>query len=395
MLKKRQYLSLAFLAFFTLSSLSFLKIDKVFAARSNFHLPQIITPTYYCGGSNSCITTSPSPTSFLGNGTTNGTTTVSPAPCTHGNEATQSVRNFSHASGNGRGGFFQLLSQLLNILLQLLGFGQSGIPATPAPVGNPLPNPSINPIDTQNVTTTPCPLIVGTANSPVPSLVPAIATSPAPVSSTSAGKTVSPAPEKGGNYAGYTYNDATPVANDTVKATWNAVTTQCSPKGTLSPWVGMGDNPDSETNLAQLGVDIVCTGASPTYKPWTEALPAALIYANDPIKAGDQITASVTYQGSGKFATTMTDKNQGWVINMPMNYASTYAPQGGEAIVEIASDGGGKAPKYTPITFTNFLYSAGNTTQLQGVSAASGIKRFTMTNGATSALTGSTFTVTY
>lgn len=273
-------------------------------------------------------------------------------------------------------------------------------PTIPMPSENPSPtdipcdpNPPQTPTDTPVPTDMPIMTIVPSAAQPViPSFTPAPSAVPTPI--TGAGQTISPTPQDMGNYSGYAYSIANPAANDTVQLTWTNNEANCTGKGLLSPWVGMGDLPMSEKNLAQLGTDLECNGGSASYPVWTERLPDSTVYHSTyDVQEGDQITASVTFQGNGTFATTISDQQQGWTLTLPMKYSSSYTAQGAEAIFEEV--GGNGVPQFTPFTFTNFIFANGSTTNLQPVSTASDVLRFDMKHAQTSPLAGSTFTMTY
>ncbi len=315
--------------------------------------------------------------------------------------------NDGNGSVKDNQGIIQFILNLINIFLQFLQqlLGMS-LTATPVPA-TITPSPGATVIPT--VTLPPCP-----TNTPVPSssptptlfvppsLTPSLTPTYSPTVTPSRSPTlfqpsptptlitVSPSPVAAANYSGYYFHFATPAVGDTITSVFKAVDVTCG-TGFIAPWPGMGDTWEVEHNVAQLGIDIDCSGGSVRYSAWTEALPAGSIYPpNTPIEAGDTIVAAITYQGEGKFTTTIANFDRGWSVDTPMTYASNYVPIGAEVINE--EIGGRGVMPFSPIEFTSYLDIGGRSVEMTD---QPGLTRLNTTHMQTSDLTGSVFTSTY
>jgi hypothetical protein len=116
------------------------------------------------------------------------------------------------------------------------------------------------------------------------------------------------------------------------------------------------------------------------------------------------MNASITFQGGGVFATTITDQTAGWTVNTPMKFGTGYIPQSGEAILEdvLGQTGAplGGAPQFTPaVTINNFTYTTGGTAiPLAGAPSLLEnvvVERNNSQPFKVSGLTGGTFTFTW
>ena len=292
----------------------------------------------------------------------------------------------------------KLIQQLILFIQQILGLGGSisEIPTgtiLPSPTNFPSIQPSLTPILSPTLTPQPTPTLSG-----VPVVTPTLtsvptqpAATPTQPAATPTQTAAAPAPIDGLNYSGYYFHIANPMANDTITSTFTAVPVTCGSGGFIAPWPGMGDTWDVENNLAQLGIDIDCRSGTAIYSAWTQALPQGSIYPkNTPVMQGDTIVAKITYQGGGKFMTTMSDTTQNWSIATPMTYAANYVPVGAEVINEEV--GGFGVMQFSPISFTNTLNIGGQDVQM---ATQPSLTRLNMTHAATSDLTGSVFTSTY
>ena len=287
-----------------------------------------------------------------------------------------------------RGGFLELLFQFLKVLINALlnGGSLSGISLPCSPTTNSTP-------------------LTGTSPAPQPSVVAAtspIVSQPAPTTASATGAT-SPSnltPEISSTWAGYK-TSTTFAAQSKISTDWVVAAMDCSGgDGSVSPWPGFGGWGNQDPNIAQLGNDMDCKSGQPSYPAWSEAYPAASVYYNDkPMKAGDQMTAAVTYQGSGKFATTMTNKTQGWSVNVPMSFDSGYVPQTAEVIFELLGNSGASVPKFNPSSFTNSTFSPDGKQQIPLASAPGlGLMHIGQSNTIqvkTSTITGGNFSETW
>ena len=140
------------------------------------------------------------------------------------------------------------------------------------------------------------------------------------------------------NWSGYSVDGTNATA---VTGNWIVQPANCARRETSwsSPWVGIDG--DTSSTVEQTGTDTDCNGGTPFYYAWWEMYPAPTQVINDPIKAGDSMTGSVTYASSG-FTMTLTDHTANWTYSTTQ---SSKAPRTSvEWIVEGPSNG----------TLTNF-----------------------------------------
>lgn len=306
----------------------------------------------------------------------------------------------------------QLLQLIIQLIQQLLGVDLASItPSTVVPTNTTTITPSsiitpttqptsiqptvtVQPTSIQpTVTVHPTSVQPSSTPSPTltPSVTPVISLTPTPTGPNPTDIVASPDPEDGVNYAGYYFKIPNLVSGDTIGTTFDAVSANCGTNGLLAPWPGMGDTYDVESNLAQLGIDIQCTNGTLRYFAWTEALPAASVYPpNTPITQGDTIYARITYEGNGSFSTTITDLEQNWSIDTPMNYDASYVPVGAEIINEEVNNMG--VMHFSPITFDNTLIVGGVDVP---IASQQELTRLDFDKVTTSDMTRSTFTSTY
>ena len=223
--------------------------------------------------------------------------------------------------------------------------------------------------------------------SPTVSVPPVASVSAAPIASpsgtpatSSAQPTVVKNVEKTSNWAGYAIQSS-PSVNGSITTNWNITKMDCSAgKGHASSWPGMGGR-QNDPNISQVGTAEICvadtTGVlAPSYYGWTESFPnpvAPLDSTKYPVAIGDQFSAIITFQGSGKFATTLTNKTQGWTLNTPMSFAASYIPKSSEVITE-SSDQYPIVPKFDTINYPGNIYSPDGTKKVPLGSAQNLVK---------------------
>ena len=64
--------------------------------------------------------------------------------------------------------------------------------------------------------------------------------------------------------------------------------------------------------MEQTGTEVNCVGQTAEYYAWYEIYPSAEVTFSNTVKAGDQFSASVSYQGTNKFLLTITDSTRHW-----------------------------------------------------------------------------------
>lgn len=194
----------------------------------------------------------------------------------------------------------------------------------------------------------------------VPSVAPAIVSPPVSTGSATIPSSGTITTDPTANWAGYA-TQSSPSPNGYITTNWNITKVDCSAgDGHASSWPGMGGRKD-DPNIAQVGTAVVCTNGSYQfgYYGWTESYPnpvAPLDSNKYPVAIGDQLTATITFQGNGKFATVMMNKTKGWMLNMPMTFEATYVPKSSEVITESA-DNYPVVPKFDTIIYPGNVYS--------------------------------------
>jgi hypothetical protein len=112
----------------------------------------------------------------------------------------------------------------------------------------------------------------------------------------------------GSNWGGYV---ATGSNFQSISGSWTMPQVTCNTSNDLfAPWVGI-DGYGSQT-VEQTGVQVDCSSGAPVLSGWYEMYPAAPVYFNDQVNAGDNFTGSVTTDGSGNYTLTLTDNTLGW-----------------------------------------------------------------------------------
>lgn len=114
------------------------------------------------------------------------------------------------------------------------------------------------------------------------------------------------------NWSGYAATGSAGSFNS-VSASWVEPTGHCT-SGTqyASLWVGLDGF--SSNSVEQTGTDVDCAGKTPRYYAWYEMYPSPAYQLGNPVRPGDEISASVTYAGNGQYNLSIADATQGWII---------------------------------------------------------------------------------
>jgi len=133
------------------------------------------------------------------------------------------------------------------------------------------------------------------------------------------------------NWAGYA--DTGPSGDFTdVTSSWVQPTGHCSSGDQYAAfWVGL-DGYSSRT-VEQIGSEADCVGQTVRYTAWYEIYPSPEVSFNNPVQAGDQLSASVSYEGSAKFLLKITDSTQHWKRSVTRKLAGA-ARSSAEVIAE-------------------------------------------------------------
>jgi Peptidase A4 family len=131
------------------------------------------------------------------------------------------------------------------------------------------------------------------------------------------------------NWSGYAADSSTYTS---VSASWVEPTGTCTSATRYSSfWVGL-DGYNSST-VEQTGTDTDCVNGVPQYYGWYEMYPAGSFSFGGTVKAGDDITASVVYEGSNEFVLTLADTTQNWSVSTTQTLAGA-ARSSAEVIIE-------------------------------------------------------------
>jgi Peptidase A4 family len=193
------------------------------------------------------------------------------------------------------------------------------------------------------------------------------------------------------NWGGYAVTGGT---YDSVTGNWTVPSLNCSAtKGDVSFWSGLDGWTSS--SVEQIGLDAVCaSGGKIEYNPWVEMYPANSIYFTETVKAGDEMTSSVTTNGSGSFTLVLADPTQGWTKTYTKTLTS--APlSSAEVIVEaIGSQDVSPCPNFGSVAFTDVTANGGSFAD-EGTVQTTNLERSGTLLTQDGALDGSSFGVTW
>lgn len=116
------------------------------------------------------------------------------------------------------------------------------------------------------------------------------------------------------NWAGYAVetNLMNPQNNavSDVRGSWVVPTITCTSANTYSAsWVGIDGY--SDNSVEQTGTEHDCINGAPVYSAWYEMYPKRAYQVNLTVKAGDQISASVTFSGRNTYVLTLRNLTTG------------------------------------------------------------------------------------
>jgi hypothetical protein len=146
----------------------------------------------------------------------------------------------------------------------------------------------------------------------------------------------------GGSWSGYVTAGREFSA---VSARWTEPAVTCNnTTDAFAPWVGLGGF--GTTMVEQAGVETNCAAGVPVYRAWYELAPAAPVYYDDPVGAGDSISAEVTRAGT-RYTLTVTDHTRQWSRTVTRSYDGSNTSA--EFILESPT---GTFPDFGTVTFT-------------------------------------------
>ena len=143
------------------------------------------------------------------------------------------------------------------------------------------------------------------------------------------------------NWSGYAGTTGTYTS---VSASWTEPTGTCKSGDQYSAfWVGLDGY--SSSTVEQTGSEVDCAGRTAEYYAWYEAYPAGSEDYSNTVKPGDHFNASVTYEGSNKFALYIDDTARGWSHDATVTVSGADRSSA-EVIIEppCCTDSGGTLP---------------------------------------------------
>lgn len=136
------------------------------------------------------------------------------------------------------------------------------------------------------------------------------------------------------NWSGYAVTGR-PGAFRSVSASWVQPQAHCAGVAGhrfAAFWVGL-DGFNSRS-VEQTGADSDCRHTTPTYYGWYEMFPAAPVFFRNPVRAGDHMSASVTFRGAGLgYALVLRDSTRRWTQTI-IKHQGGLARSSAEVITE-------------------------------------------------------------
>jgi hypothetical protein len=167
--------------------------------------------------------------------------------------------------------------------------------------------------------------------------------------------------------SGYSAIDASFTS---ASASWTEPTATCAGGNQATGfWVGLS----GAGTIAQTGTAANCDGTTPVYYSWWEMYPAVANVLSNPTEPGDNMTASVAYEGNNNFQFTLADSTQGWTVTENGTQAATGGtPISANYIVEANQDHGSGAGNTTDFGSVTFTQCAANGAALSNFSLWTG-----------------------
>jgi len=178
-------------------------------------------------------------------------------------------------------------------------------------------------------------------------------------------------PHKGGkagntrstNWAGYAVTGGTYTS---VSSNWIEPYVSCTSTGIAGFWIGLDGW--GSTTVEQDGTGVDCSDGTPQQFAWWETYPANSIQVYDaPVRAGDQMSSAVDYQGSGQYVMVLTDWTANWTERNVVS-APTAMNASAEIVAEAVTTGTSitALPDFGAVGFTGSTINGGS---LQAASA--------------------------
>ena len=178
------------------------------------------------------------------------------------------------------------------------------------------------------------------------------------------------------NWSGY---DVTGGRYTTVSASWTQPAVNCSvtPTGWSSFWIGLDG--DTSSTVEQTGTEADCSSGSAVYSAWYEMYPKFPTNYRDAVVPGDHFSSTVSTDGRGNFALTLSDTTRGWSHTTSAKLRNAKLASA-EVIAEAPSSSGGVLPlsDFGTVGFSGATVNGATLT-----SSTPGIDPITMASGST------------
>jgi hypothetical protein len=189
------------------------------------------------------------------------------------------------------------------------------------------------------------------------------------------------------HWSGYV---ATGGSYTSVTSSWIVPQTYCTNTGEVGFWVGLDGDPTA--TVEQTGTAADCSTGTPRYFGWFEMYPEPPVDYTNTVKAGDAMTASVTYSGA-QYHLLLTDVTESWQQSQVQSPFSGARNASAEIIAEIPS--GSVLPNFGAADFS--------ASRIDGATPqAAGAVPFDMVNGSGSVIVATSgidttgdFTISY
>lgn len=160
-----------------------------------------------------------------------------------------------------------------------------------------------------------------------------------------------------------------------VAADWTQPTLKCSSaEATAAFWVGLDGYRSS--SVEQAGTEVACVGGKAEYFAWYELYPQPPVELNNPLAAGDAVSATVSGTAKDVFTITVRDVTAGW-SNTSTHTVSGAARSSAEVIAEVPVSGtvlpaGSGAVTFTSAKVDGAALGAADPTKLNGTDVTCG-----------------------
>lgn len=169
--------------------------------------------------------------------------------------------------------------------------------------------------------------------------------------------TVRPPQVVSSDEAGYVATGATGAFTN-VSSSWTEPTGHCSSGDQYSAFY-VGLDGWSSDSIEQIGSELDCDGKTPEYYAWYEMYPADPVTFSNKVAPGDEISASVTYDGSNQFTLEISDATQGWTKSVKKSLVGA-ARSSAEVLVEAPPAAEGPLPlaDFGSVSFTGAMVNS-------------------------------------